>query len=52
MLMKAVGVPERKLKECSHYLSLVRKVVRFIMVPICSKRLVIRVLRSEISLNC
>jgi hypothetical protein len=53
MLMKAVGVPERKLKECSHYLSLVRTVVRrFMMVPICSKRLFIRVLRSEISLNC
>jgi hypothetical protein len=53
VLMKAVGVPERKLKECSHYLSMVRTVVkRFIMVPICSKRLVIRVLRSGISLNC
>jgi hypothetical protein len=37
VLMKAVGVPERKLKECNHYLSLVRTVVgRFIMVPICS----------------
>jgi hypothetical protein len=53
VLMKAVGVPERKLKERSHYLSLVRTVMRrFIMVPICSKRLFIRVLRSEISLNC
>jgi hypothetical protein len=53
VLMKAVGVPERKLKESSHYVSLVRTVVRrFIMVPICSKRLVIRVLRSEIPLNC
>jgi hypothetical protein len=53
VLMKATGVPECKLKECSHYLSLVRTVVRrFIMVPICSERLFIRVLRSEISLNC
>jgi hypothetical protein len=53
VLIKAVGVPERKLKECSHYLILIRIVVRrFIMVPICSKWLVIRVLRSEISLNC
>jgi hypothetical protein len=53
VLMKAVGVPERKLKECSNYFSLVRTVVRrFIMVPICSKRLFIRVSRSEISLNC
>jgi hypothetical protein len=53
VLMKAVGVPERKLKECSPYLSLVRTVVRrFIMVPICSKRLFLRFLRSEISLNC
>jgi hypothetical protein len=53
VLVKAVGVPERKLKECSHYLSLVRTVVRrFIMVVICSKRLFIRVLRSEISMNC
>jgi hypothetical protein len=53
VLMKAVGVPERKLKECSHYLSLVRTVVRrFIMVPICSNRLFMRVLRSEISLSC
>jgi hypothetical protein len=53
MLMKAVGVPERMLKECSHYLNLVRTVVkRFIMVPICSERFVIRVFWSEISLNC
>jgi hypothetical protein len=53
VLMKAVGVPERKLKECSHYLSLVRTVVRrFNMVPVCSKRLFIRVFRSEILLNC
>jgi hypothetical protein len=55
VLMKAIGVPERKLKECSHYVSLVRTVVkRFIMVPICSKRLFISALRSrsEISLNC
>jgi hypothetical protein len=52
-VLKAVGVPERKLKKCSHYMSLVRTVVRrFIMVPICSKRLFIRLLRSEISLNC
>jgi hypothetical protein len=51
--MKAAGIPERKLKECSHYLSLVRTVVRrLIMVPISSKRLFIRVLRSDISLNC
>jgi hypothetical protein len=36
VLMKAVGVPKRKLKECSHYLSLVRTVMRrFIMVLIC-----------------
>jgi hypothetical protein len=28
VLMKAVGVPEHKLKECRHYLSLVRTVVR------------------------
>jgi hypothetical protein len=53
VLMKAVGVPERKLKESSHYLSLVRTVVwRFIMVPICSKSLFIRVLMFEIPLNC
>jgi hypothetical protein len=52
VLMKAVGIPERKLKECSHYLSLVRTVVRFIVAPICSKRLFIRVLRSKISMNC
>jgi hypothetical protein len=53
VLMKAVGVPEHKLKESSHYLRLVRTVVRrFIEVPICSKMLFIRVLRSEISLNC
>jgi hypothetical protein len=51
--MNAVGVPERKLKECNHYLSVVRSVVsRFIMVPISSKRLFIRVLRAEIPLNC
>jgi hypothetical protein len=49
----AVGVPECTLKKCSHYLSLVRTVVRkFIMVPICSNRLFIRALRSKISLNC
>jgi hypothetical protein len=40
VLMKAVGAPERKLKESSHYVSLVRTVVRrFVMVPICSKGL-------------
>jgi hypothetical protein len=33
---------QSKLKKCSHYLSFVRIVVRFIMVPICSKRLFIR----------
>jgi hypothetical protein len=38
VLMKAVGFPVLKLKESSHYVSLVR--------------LVIRVLRSEIPLNC
>jgi hypothetical protein len=53
VVVLAVGVPECKLKKCSHYLSLVRTVVRrFIVVPICSKRLFIRALRSEISLNC
>jgi hypothetical protein len=53
VLMKAVGVPERKLKESSHYESFVRTVVStFIMFFICSKRLVIRVLRSGIPLNC
>jgi hypothetical protein len=53
VLMKAVGVPERKLKESSHYESFVTTVVRkFIMFFICSKRLVIRVLRSGIPLNC
>jgi hypothetical protein len=51
--MKAVGVPERKLKESSHYESFVRTVVStFIMFFISSKRLVIRVLRSGIPLNC
>jgi hypothetical protein len=51
--MKAVGVPERKLKESSHYVSFAKTVERrFIMVPICSKRIVIRVLRSGIPLNC
>jgi hypothetical protein len=53
VLMKAVGVPERKRKESSHYVSFVRTVERrFIMVPICSKRLVITVLKSRIPLNC
>jgi hypothetical protein len=53
VLVEAVGVPERKLKECSHYLSLVRTEVRRLsMVPICSKRIFIRALRSEISFNC
>jgi hypothetical protein len=43
VLMKAVGVPECKLKKCDHYLSLVRTMVRrFIVVPICSNRLFIR----------
>jgi hypothetical protein len=51
-VLKTVGVPEHKLKECSHYLSLVSTVVRFIMVPICPKRFFVRVLRSKISLNC
>jgi hypothetical protein len=49
----AGSVPELKLKECSHYLSLVRTVVRRLsMVPICFKGLFIRALRCEISLNC
>jgi hypothetical protein len=53
VLMEAVGIPERKLKECSHYLSLVRTLVRRLsVVPICSKRLFIRALRSKILLNC
>jgi hypothetical protein len=53
VLMKAVGVPESKLKESSYYESFVRTVVStFIMFFICSKRLVIRVLRSGISFNC
>jgi hypothetical protein len=53
VLMKAFGVPERKLKECSHYLSFARAVVRRLsMVSICSKRLFMRVLWSEISLKC
>jgi hypothetical protein len=53
VLMKAVGVPEHKRMESSHYVSFVRTVVRrFIIDPICSKRLVIRVLRSGIPLNC
>jgi hypothetical protein len=39
VLMKAVGVPKSNLKECSHYFSLVRTVVRFILVPICSKNI-------------
>jgi hypothetical protein len=52
VLVKAVGVAEPKLKKCSHYLSLVMTVVRrLIMVSICSKRLFIRALRSEIMLN-
>jgi hypothetical protein len=43
-----IYVAECKLKESSHYLSLVRTVVsRFIMVPICSKMLVIRVTTSN-----
>jgi hypothetical protein len=41
VLMKGVGVPERKLKESSHYVIFVRTVVSsFITFPICSKRLV------------
>jgi hypothetical protein len=53
LLMEAVGVPDHKLKESSHYFSLLcTLVMRFIMVPFCSKRLVERVLRSEIRLNC
>jgi hypothetical protein len=51
--MKAVGVPERNLKESSHYGSFARTVVStFIMFFIILKRLVIRGLRSGIPLNC
>jgi hypothetical protein len=41
--MKAVGIPERKLKGSSHYESFVRTVEStFIMFCICSKRSVIK----------
>jgi hypothetical protein len=53
MVVYAIGVPECTLKKCSHYLNFVWIVVRrFIMVPICLKRLFITALRSEILLDC